>query len=479
MSSTPSESSPTTVSLPAHAESEASLLSAMLGHGRAVVAEVAALLTSEDFFFANHRAIFDAILQVFSEGLDIVPESVAEALNRRVGGLKDVGGIDRLSQLAQSPPGARGVVPTAKILVKYRTRRQLIHAACKIAALAADPQEDFESVLTRSVALVQQTALSDTASARTEKAHEIGARVERLVRERAAAGVEILGVATGLTAWDRLVSGIVPRKLNLVAGASGMGKTASLLTMAHGTVLAGSPALVFSLEMENDALWYRALSMHSRIDSRRIGVGELAPAEWERFEAANAHWSSLPIEFNDWAGMTTRDIEAATRDFVSRRVGKHPPTIYLDYAQIIANLDDKDTTTAQQIQRNIYALRELAKNLNLGMVVLAQLNRDVDKREDKRPRLSDIADSSGLVKAADTITLLYRPAYYAQLKATEEGSEGGDLAAVNSSRYLEAPPDEAEWIVAKCRDGGTRSIRMTYHPTRTMFTSGGLDMRGF
>lgn len=474
--SAPHANEPPALLLPSHVDAERHVLSSLMGHGRLVASELAALLTAEDFFFANHKALFRAMMQVYAEGSEITVQTVAEALERRVGGLRDVGGVERLEQLSLAPPSVRGVVPAAKMLNRYRVRRDMIRTAQSIAAMAADLQEPHEAMLTKCVGLVQSVALSDSASTHTEKAHEVGARVMEAIRERKRLGLTLLGAPTGLSAWDKQVSGIVPRKLNLVAGASGMGKTASLLTMVHGAALAGAPCLVFSLEMENDALWYRALAMHSRIDSRRISVGNVDEREMLRVEEASAHWSALPVEMNDWAGMTTRDIEAATRDFVSRRTGVYQPIVFIDYAQIIASDDRRDTNEAQKIQRNIYALRELAKNLNLGMVVLAQLNRDVDKREDKRPRLSDIADSAGLVKAADTITLLYRSAYYAQLRATEEGS-ASDEVAIEAAKYKEADPDEAEWIVAKGRDGGTRSLRMTYHPTRTLFTSGGLETR--
>lgn len=462
--------------LPCHAPGEVHILSSILGHGRQVAEQVAPLLSEADFHFGKHRAIYSAILRVFSEGGEIVPATVAEALSR--GGVAAVG-VAELERMAETPPAMRGALPTAKLLVNYRVRRDIIHAAQSVANTAADLTVKQDAMLTSSVAMIQQAAVGLTSLSRTESATSIGARVMRDIRARQTAGETILGIPTGLRTWDLQVSGIVPRRLNVLAGATGMGKTAAMLTMVDGTTAAGSPAIIFSLEMENDALWHRALAMYSGVDSRRIAVGDASEKEWGRIDRANHHWQSKPLEMNDWAGMTVKDIEAAVREFTLRVKGTLPAIVYIDFAQIIANLDERNTNEALKIQKNVYALREMAKNLNLGLVLMAQLNRNLDSREDKRPRLSDVADSAGIAKAADTLTMLYRPAYYATAQAAGESNAEADEAAIVASRMNEALPDEAEWIVEKGRDGGRRTLKMTYHPTRTKFTCGGLDMRGF
>jgi replicative DNA helicase len=463
--------------LPSHAQGESHLLSSILAHGRIVAEQVAPLLTDADFHFAKHRVIYGACMKVFGEGHEVVPETVAEVLSRQ-GSMASGIGIEELRRLASFAPSSRGALPMAKLLMGYRARRDIIAACQRAALIAADMTTDQDTVLSQSVALVQQAAIGSTSTSRTESAPTIGSRVLAEVAARRIGGCEILGIPTGLRAWDLQVNGIVPRKLNTVAGATGMGKTAALLTMADGTTSADSPAIIFSLEMENDALWHRCLAMHSHVDSRRIATGQVDDGEWARIESANRYWTSKPIEFNDWAGMTVRDIEGATREFVARVRGKLPPVVYIDFAQIIADLDPRNLNEASKIQKNVYALREMAKNMNLGLVLMAQLNRNVDSREDKRPRLSDIADSAGVAKASDTITMLYRPAYYAAPNQ-EEGAPPTDSksqeAEILSSRYKLTPPDEAEWSVEKGRDGGRRTLKMTYHPTLTKFTSGGID----
>jgi replicative DNA helicase len=176
--------------------------------------------------------------------------------------------------------------------------------------------------------------------------------------------------------------------------------------------------------------------------------------------------------------MTVKDIEAAVREFTLRVKGDLPAIVYIDFAQIIANLDERNQNEALKIQKNLYALREMVKNLNLGLVLMAQLNRNVDSRDDKRPRVGDVADSAGIAKSADTLTMLYRPAYYAP-PAPPVDAGLTDEQIIMNARLTEVPPDEAEWIVEKGRNGGRRTLKMTYHPTRTKFTCGGLDMRGF
>jgi replicative DNA helicase len=478
MSPTSVEAEDSSILLPSHGQGEAHLLSSILAHGRMVAEQVAPMLVDGDFHFAKHRVIYGACMKVFGEGHEVVPETVAEVLSRQ-GSMASGIGIDELRRLASVAPSARGAVPMAKLLMGYRARRDIIAACQKAALLASDLTADQDTVFAQSVALVQQAAIGSTSTSRTESAPTIGSRVLAEVAARRIGGCEILGIPTGLRAWDLQVNGIVPRKLNTVAGATGMGKTAALLTMADGTTSLDSPAIIFSLEMENDALWHRCLAMHSRVDSRRIATGQVSDEEWDRIEAANRYWTSKPIEFNDWAGMTVRDIEAATREFVARVRGKLPPIVYIDFAQIIADIDPRNQNEANKIQKNVYALREMAKNMNLGLVLMAQLNRNVDQREDKRPRLGDIADSAGVAKASDTITMLYRPTYYAPPTVEESGAPATSAheqeAAILAARYNIAAPDEAEWIVEKGRDGGRRTLKMTYHPTLTKFTSGGID----
>lgn len=458
--------------LPCHAQGEVHLLSSLLGHGRAVAEQVSPILTDADFHFAKHRAIYSAIMKVFAEGQEILPVTVAEVLSRQGGAFRGDGGIDELTRMADAPPAERGAVPTAKLLLNYRIRRDIIAAAQKSAALAADMQTSQDAVLSKSVALMQQAAVGSTKTSRTETAPAIGRRVMAAIAERRSVDSEILGIPTGLRTWDLQVNGIIPRKLYTLAGATGMGKTAAMVTMMDGTTAADSPSIVFTLEMENDAIWHRCLAMKSGVDSRRIANGQMSLDELADVEAANRYWCNKPLQMNDWAGMTVRDIEAATREFVTHVSGKLPPIVWIDFAQIIADIDERNTNEALKIQRNVYALREMAKNLNLGLVLMAQLNRNVDTREDKRPKISDISDSAGIAKASDTITMLYRPAYYQRPEPTASASDEADIVA---SRFNPADPDEAEWIVAKGRDGGTRTLRMTYHPTKTRFTAGGLD----
>lgn len=472
------QSEQTVVTLPSHAQGELHILSSLLGHGRESADRVAPLLSESDFHFARHRAIYSAIMRVYAEGSEILPATVIEMLSRKKSAIMGPEGLAELERMAENPPTIRGAVPTAKLLLNYRVRRDMIVAAQEVAKIASDLTIQQDTVLTRSVATIQQAAVGLTSLSRTESAPVIGAKVMHEIRDRASRGDSIKGIPTGLRTWDLQVSGIVPRELNVIAGATGMGKTAAMLTMVDGTTAAGSPAIVFSLEMENSALWHRALSMDTGIDSRRISVGDFSDSEWVKVESANARWSSKPLEMNDWAGMTVKDIEAAVREFTLRVKGDLPAIVYIDFAQIIANLDERNQNEATKIQKNLYALREMVKNLNLGLVLMAQLNRNVDSRDDKRPRVGDVADSAGIAKSADTLTMLYRPAYYAPPQPPTEAGLTDEQIIMNA-RLTEVPPDEAEWIVEKGRNGGRRTLKMTYHPTRTKFTCGGLDMRGF
>lgn len=471
--SRPSSQGDASLVLPCDAYAEQCILNLLLGHGREVAEQVGSMLTKRDFYHGRYRVLFEAVMLVIAEGNEIMPQTVAEVLSRLPGRLEGVGGLPELEHLASRPPRADGAIPMAKSLIRYRVRRDMILTAQKVAAMAADTLHDHEAMLAQSVAMVQQSAAGNPQDSRTEKASQIGQRVMADIRDRSTRGDALLGISSGLSSWDRVVSGIVPKRLNLIAGRPGMGKTASLLTMSHHTARCGSPSIVFSMEMDNDFLWHRALSMSTGIDSRRIAVGSLSPQEWTAVESANQHWCSLPLAMNDVSRMTIREIETVTRQFVAETKGKLTPTLYVDYAQLIQpDKGARPDSYARVLEEIAYGLKDLVKTLGIGCVLLAQLNREVEKREDKRPRMSDLADSSGLEKSADTVTLLYRPGYYASLQAVEEG-------ATKEGSYEPSPAEEAEWIVAKVRGGQPTALKMTYNPSRVSFSCGSPNMEGF
>lgn len=475
------------VALPTNPQGEAHLLSSLLGHGKQVADLVLPLLKSRDFYYPQNRVIFEAIQQCHGEGRDVAPESVAEVLSRLSGRLEGCGGIENLSRLATDPPAPRGAMPNAQALQLYTERRAIIAAMQQGAQLAADPLTDMNAVRAKTVALAQSAVNLSSLDARTERAAQMAPRLLKEIRERRARGTEILGVSSGLRSWDLTLSGLIPGRLNLMAGRPGMGKTAAMLSVALNTARMGVATIIFSLEMDRDELWYRALSQLSGVNSQRIATGNYSDAEDKSIEQASDTLSRIPLSMNDATDITPRRLESVLRRFVASTPTKGAPVMMIDYAQLIGADDaGKNDNDAKVIKTNVYEIKDILRNQNVANITLAQLNRNVEKREDKRPISSDLEGSGGLEQAADSITFLYRPTYYQQQALLEagKGETGAAAEKAEADKIFEdltthLPPDEAEWIVAKVRGGVPRRLKMTFHPTRTLFTNGGIEMRGF
>ncbi|OQA33271.1 MAG: Replicative DNA helicase [Betaproteobacteria bacterium ADurb.Bin341] len=328
--------------------------------------------------------------------------------------------------------------------------RQLVAAADEIAGDALNPLgRDAESLLDEAESKI--FAIAESGNARQEGFLHINPLLTQVVeriqelhdRDNPS---EITGVPTGFIDLDRMTSGLQPGDLIVVAGRPSMGKTAIALNMAeHVAVEVGLPVGVFSMEMGGTQLAMRMLSSIGRLDSSRVRTGRLNDDEWSKLSFALGKLHEAPIYIDESGGITPASLRARARR-LQRQCGQLG-LIVIDYIQLM-NTSRQGENRATEISDISRAIKSLAKELHVPIIVLSQLSRKVEERNDKRPMMSDLRDSGAIEQDADVILMMYREEYY-KPETQEKGI--------------------AEVIIGKQRNGPTGTVRLAFLGTYTRF----------
>jgi replicative DNA helicase len=423
----------TTPKIPPHnIEAEQSVLGACLISPEAV-ARVADLIRPDDFYRPDHSRIFAAMLGLFERGKPVDLISIAEALTTQ-NELEEAGGTVYLASLANAVPTAASLIHHAEIVREKSVFRGLAAASSRAIEAAYDAVEPVAEVLDRAQAdlfsLGHRSVAAGFATMGTavpEALRELQARYEK--------GGDNSGIPTGFRDLDRIVLGLQPGDLIIVAGRPGLGKTALALNMAKSAALGGIPASFISLEMSRPQLMSRLLSMQSGVDSNNVRSGRLGAAEWAAVNRAAEKLISIPLYINDRAALTIMDIRAAARRECSEgRCG----IMFVDYIQLVLGSGSADSREREvgEISRS---LKALAKELNIPVVALSQLNRKLEDRPAKRPQLADLRESGSIEQDADVILFVYRP-----------------------QKYAPESTEPSEIIVGKQRNGPTGTVKVVY-----------------
>lgn len=485
------------VTLPTDAHSEMSLLSLTLKHGRAVLD--VSLVQGEEFFFPRYRVPFEAARRLFDEGKEISADLVHEALSAEqktgVGGIEFLRGLEE--NCTPNTPQAVRVAPTyARCITDVYARRKMIHAMQKGAALAADMNQRAEEALTASAALVDEAAIptgEDSAIAPLGSVLD-GVLVE--IEEGIKSEKDIPGYPSGLLAWDLAIGGLQTPSVNILAGRPGAGKTAVLITIAMNCASHGFPVIVFSLEMTKAALGKRIITNRTGVPYLRLGTRNLSRAEQAMIIREAETIRHLNLKIVDDGGLTVKKIDAKIRKFIDKHCKGVPPIVMIDYAQIIEHEEgrknDNDTAALARVASQ---LQKVMKRHNAACLLLAQINRGVERREDKRPLMSDLEGSGKLEQIADSLTLLYRKAYYERGEIQEgladdvmpQGLSPAEIALRQTqalsraagSVHKDGELEEAEWLIEKARNSPRQTLMMTFNPAKMSFASGSPFPKGF
>ena len=386
---------------PQNLEAEMALIGSILVD-REMMAVVSEIVTSEDFYAHVHESIYQAMMQLYDRGEPLDKISVSEELKRR-GILEKVGGLSYLSSLMDTVQSAASATYYAKIVREKATLRGLIHAGTQISQIGFEGEEDVDGALDRCEQLVYEVG-SHQLSGEFVQVNRLlkpaFEQIDRLFHNRG----DRTGFTTGFRDIDAMTTGLQPGNFVIIAARPGMGKTSLALNMAAASAEAEKqPVAVFSLEMTNDELVQRLICAEARLNSIDLRKGNIKPHQWEEISRAMGLLNDLPIYLDDQGAITVSEIRSRCRRLKSAHgLG----AVFIDYLQLVRPvLTTKSGNRNEELSEICRTLKATAKDLAVPIVALAQLNRGVESRNDKRPMLSDLRDclaGDALVTNADT-----------------------------------------------------------------------------
>ncbi|MDX6555196.1 MAG: replicative helicase [Miltoncostaeaceae bacterium] len=395
------------------------------------VPEAMGMLDGDDFYKEGHRRVFGGIVDLFNAGEPIEPITVIDQL-AKTGDLDAAGGRNGVLDLLESPYIAASYRAYAEMVRDAATQRRLLQLGQRIQTMVADG-------LGETVEMVQETEnlIYGLSQKRVRgdfvKAHDLVVRsMERLV-EASERGSEVTGLATGYTDLDRLTGGLRPSNLVVVAARPSMGKTALALGMAeHAALNDNLSVAIFSLEMSGEELVQRMLSSTAMVDAGRMRTGRLGQEDWPRVSHAADRLAAARIYIDDSEGMSVAEMRTKARRLKSR---DGLDLMIVDYIQLMeGNRGRRDENRVQEISAISRSLKMLARDLEVPLVCVSQLNRAPDARNDKRPMLSDLRESGAIEQDADLVLMIYRDDYY-----NPEDSEEKGIAEVNVAKNRNGP----------------------------------------
>jgi replicative DNA helicase len=407
---------------------------------------VADIVTAADFYRRDHRLIFEAIAEVAEKRGSCDAVTVSEHLERK-GRLEEIGGLSYLGTIARDTPSAANVRAYAEIIRERSILRQLATAGAEIAASATDSHGR------------PAAELVDEAERRVFEIAERGSRgrsgfiaikdvlpetIDRLDLLHQSPG-EVRGVPTGFTLLDRKTTGLQPGDLVVIAGRPSMGKTTLAVNIAENAAIAkGVPSAIFSMEMSAEQLTLRLISSLGRVNQTHLRTGNFSQEDWSRIQGAMAQLSGAPLYVDESPALTPTEVRARARRLKRERgLG----LLVVDYLQLMQVPGTKENR-ATEISEISRSLKALAKELQVPVVALSQLNRAVEQRTDKKPVMSDLRESGAIEQDSDLILLIYRDEVYDQ-NTTRRGV--------------------ADIIIAKQRNGPVGEVQLTFLGEYTRF----------
>jgi replicative DNA helicase len=385
--------------------------------------EMATVLKGDDFLLPAHREIFEAMLTLDQKRTPIDVVSLGDELKNRGSLSRLDGGHSYLIDLANSVPTAENIQHYARLVQEKSTLRRLIANCAEIQSRAYGEFGDYEEFLDEAERLIFNVAQQN----RHESYSAVGDMMGDILDDistRAAESRTVTGVPTGFHKLDEITAGLQPDNLIIVAARPGVGKTSWSMNVATNAALIHNiPVLIFSLEMSKTELIERVLAGEARIDSSRMRRGQIEFNEWKnKIYPAGSRIAQAPILIDDTPGVNILELRAKARRFRSdpkyfpiKSEGKRHPLglIVIDYLQLAHGMGGrKDESREREIAEISRGLKGLAKELHIPIIAVSQLNRSVEKREDKTPQLSDLRESGAIEQDADIIMFIHREEMY-------------------------------------------------------------------
>ncbi|MDJ0466170.1 replicative DNA helicase [Streptomyces sp. H27-C3] len=422
---------------PQDLDAEQSVLGGML-LSKDAIADVVEVIKGNDFYRPAHETVYTAILDLYAKGEPADPITVAAELTRR-GEIAKVGGASYLHTLVQTVPTAANAEYYAEIVHERAVLRRLVEAGTKITQMGYAADGDVDDIVNSAQAEIYAVTEQRT----SEDYLPLGDIMEGALDEIEAIGSrsgEMTGVPTGFTDFDSLTNGLHPGQMIVIAARPAMGKSTLALDFARAcSIKAGLPSVIFSLEMGRNEIAMRLLSAEARVALHHMRSGTMTDEDWTRLARRMPDVSAAPLFIDDSPNLSMMEIRAKCRRLKQRQDLK---LVVIDYLQLMQSGGSKRAENRQQevsdMSRN---LKLLAKELEVPVIALSQLNRGPEQRTDKKPMVSDLRESGSIEQDADMVILLHREDAY-----EKESPRAG----------------EADLIVAKHRNGPTATITVAF-----------------
>jgi len=428
---------------PQNLDAEQAILGSLMVE-RDLIPIISEIVQKSDFYAPHHATVYDAVIALYERGEPVDKVSVVEELRRRRL-LEEVGGADFISQLLNTVPTAASAEYYAKVVAEKAILRSLITAGGRIATIGFEQPENVDEVVDRCEQMIFDIGRRSTGGFTLvrELLKPAFERIDTLYHQKGT----VTGVPSGFARLDQFTTGFQPGELIIIAARPSMGKTSLGLNIAMNAAKdAAKHAAVFSLEMSNDQLVQRFLSMEARIDAQALRTGNIKDREWGEITRAMGVLAEIPIYVDDSAALTVGEVRSRSRRLAAQN---GLDLIIIDYLQLLRSPNIRVTNRVEIIDEICRGLKALAKELKVPVIALAQLNRSPESRNDKRPMLSDLRESGGIEQEADVVAFIYRDEYY-----NPPTPENENIAEIN---------------IAKQRNGPTGLVQLRFDKRFTSF----------
>ena len=441
----------TSTAVPHSREAEEAVVGAVFINSE-VYYDIAQFLSSDDFYIHRHKWIWDCFTSLHEQRIPIDLLTVSDELDRR-GQLSEIGGPAYLTSLVNQVPSSLNAESYGRIVEGYSVRRKMINAANQIASIAYNERTSVDDVMDeaeKAVFNVSERRLKHDLQPISSVLSDYYDRIDDLAKRPD----DIHGVPTGFVDLDKMLTGLQPSDLLIIAGRPGQGKTGFLLSIAkHAGLVHKKHVAIFSLEMSNEQVVQRLIAQETGIDSQRLRTGRLQDQEWPLFTHAIEVFGDTHIYLDDTPAITPLQLRTKCRR-LHMEFGLD--LIIIDYLQLMGG-DTRNDNRVQEVSYISRNLKILARELNVPVLTAAQLSRAVEQRSDKRPVLSDLRESGSLEQDADIVMFIYRPDQY------EKDTVKQNVAEIIIAKHRNGPVGSVELVfrgaLAKFENAATRVFK--------------------
>lgn len=430
--------------IPHNIDAEQSVLGSMFLTKKALQ-KALELLDGSEFYLDNHSKIFECIKDLDAKGTVVDLTTVADELNNR-NWLKQIGNIEYLTEIIESVPSAANIDEYIKIVQDKAILRRLIDEATSIITNSYNMNNDIGTVIEEAEKKIFDVSKS-LRSTEFKSIQDVLYKTQSDLEKLAANKGEITGIPTGFYELDKITSGFHPHELIIIAARPGMGKTAIALNMVTNMAINSKKTVaLFNMEMGAEQLASRMLSSVGQIDGSKLKTGNLEHSDWKRVNEAISRLSNTKIYIDDTAGNTVGEIRSKCRKLAASPSGLD--IVVIDYLTLIQGSSKNGANRQQEVADISRALKTMAMELNVPVIALSQLSRGIEKRDDKKPMLSDLRESGAIEQDADIVAFLHC--------SDEEKEKSNSLM---------------EFVIRKHRNGPLKDIPLIFQRNTSTFVN--------